>query len=144
MEHTRFVCNAPEPVWPIGITMARSVAARICCCMVFMAIALLMPARAQNDDFASLVAGADAARQQGDAPKAIELYKRATQKNPNWPDGWWFLGILQYDQNRYQLAGDALTRYLQLTPKAAPAFALRGLCEFNTGAHTQKPCRTWS
>jgi tetratricopeptide (TPR) repeat protein len=137
MEHIRFVRNAPEPVWPLGIPMARSVAARICCCMVLMAIALLIPAKAQNDDFASLAAGADAARQQGDAPRAIELYRRATQKNPNWPDGWWFLGILQYDQNQYQLAGDALTRYLQLTPKAAPAFALRGLCEFNTGAYPE-------
>jgi tetratricopeptide (TPR) repeat protein len=105
--------------------------------MVLMAVALLLPARAQIDDFASLAASADAARQQGDAPRAIELYKRATEKNPNWTDGWWFLGILQYDQNQYQPASDALTRYLQLTPKAAPAFALRGLCEFNTGAYPE-------
>jgi tetratricopeptide (TPR) repeat protein len=135
MDHIRFVCNRPENIWPIGITGARRVAVRICCCMVLMAIAVITAARAQSDDFASLAASADAARQQGDAPRAIDLYRRVTEKNPNWPDGWWFLGILQYDQNQYQPARDALTRYLQLTPKAAPAFALRGLCAFNLGAY---------
>ena len=57
--------------------------------------------------------------------------------NPSWPDGWWFLGILQYDANQYVPAQDALNRYLQLTPHAAPALALRGLCEFNTGEYLQ-------
>ncbi len=103
--------------------------------MILAAMAVVTSVRAQSDEFSSLAAGADAARQQGDAPRAIELYKRATEKHPKWADGWWFLGILQYDQNRYQPAADALTRYLELTPKAAPAFALRGLCEFDTGAY---------
>lgn len=137
MDHIRFVRHAPKSVWPLWTVTTRGLAARICCCMVFMAIALLPPASAQSDDFAALAASANTARQQGDAPRAIELYEKATERNPNWPDGWWFLGILQYDQNQYQPASDALTRYLQLTPKAAPAFALRGVCEFNTGAYTQ-------
>jgi tetratricopeptide (TPR) repeat protein len=137
MDHIRFVCHTPEPVWPLRIIKARGFATRICCCMVLMAIALLPPAKAQTDEFSSLAAGADAARQQGDTPRAIELYKKATEKNPNWTDGWWFLGVLQYDQNQYQPARDALTRYLQLTPKAAPAFALRGLCEFSIGAYPE-------
>lgn len=137
MDHIRFVRHTPTPVGPINITKARVFAARICCCVILAAMAVVTNVRAQSDEFSSLAASADAARQQGDAPRAIELYKRATEKNPNWPDGWWFLGILQYDQNQYQPASDALTRYLELTPKAAPAFALRGLCKFNLAAYPQ-------
>ncbi|HEY1742928.1 MAG TPA: tetratricopeptide repeat protein, partial [Granulicella sp.] len=91
----------------------------------------------QSDNFASLVSSADAARQQGDIPTAIALYRKAVEQNPNWPDGWWFLGILQYDANQYVPAQEALSRYLQLTPNAAPALALKGLCEFNTGEYAQ-------
>ncbi|MGA9716640.1 MAG: hypothetical protein WBQ79_00040, partial [Acidobacteriaceae bacterium] len=77
MDHIRFVRHTPKPVGPITIIRARGFAARICCSMVLMAVALLPSATAQTDEFASLAAGAYAARQQGDAPKAIELYKRA-------------------------------------------------------------------
>jgi tetratricopeptide (TPR) repeat protein len=105
---------------------------------LFLLISLPLIARSQTtDNFASLAASAEAARQQGDIPAAIQLYKKVTEVNPNWPDGWWFLGILQYDANQYLPALDALNRYLQLTPNAAPALALRGLCEFSTGEYLQ-------
>jgi tetratricopeptide (TPR) repeat protein len=111
---------------------------RACLLILIGAGGLSLPARSQTaDNFASLVSSADAARQQGDIPTAIALYRKAVEQNPNWPDGWWFLGILQYDANQYVPAHDALNRYLQLTPDAAPALALRGLCEFNTGEYLQ-------
>ena len=111
---------------------------RVCLLILISAGVLSLPARPQTaDSFASLVSSADAARQQGDIPTAIALYRKAVEQNPNWPDGWWFLGILQYDANQYVPARDALNRYLQLTPDAAPALALRGLCEFNTGEYLQ-------
>ena len=47
------------------------------------------------------------------------------------------MGILQYDANQYVAAQEALNHYLQLTPNAAPALALRGLCEFNTRNYPQ-------
>jgi tetratricopeptide (TPR) repeat protein len=103
-----------------------------------MLVSLPLIARSQTtDNFASLAASAETARQQGDVPVAIQLYKKVTEVNPSWSDGWWFLGILQYDANQYLPALDALNRYLQLTPNAAPALALKGLCEFNTGEYLQ-------
>lgn len=84
-----------------------------------------------------LVAEATQARTQNDIPRAIELYSRAVQANPDLPDAWWFLGSLQYATGAYVPARDALSHYLQLTPNAAPAFALRGLCEFETGEYSQ-------
>lgn len=70
---------------------------------------------------------------QNDVPRAIELYSKAVQGNPKWPDGWWFLGSLQYGTGAYGPARDALSHYLELMPDAAPAYALRGLCEFESG-----------
>ena len=84
-----------------------------------------------------LITQASAARMQNDIPRAIELYSRAVQVNPKWPDGWWFLGSLQYGTGNYVLARDALSHYIEMIPSAGPAFALRGLCEFETGRYTE-------
>jgi tetratricopeptide (TPR) repeat protein len=79
-----------------------------------------------------LMAQASAARMQNDIPRAIELYAQAVKVDPKWPDGWWFLGSLQYGTGAFVPARDALSRYIEMTPNAGPAFALRGLCEFET------------
>jgi tetratricopeptide (TPR) repeat protein len=96
-----------------------------------MSFVLSCCAFSQADDFDSLAASANTARSQGDIPQAIKLYRKATSQDPNWADGWWYLGILQYDANAYAPASEALTHYLALTPDAGPAMALRGLCEFH-------------
>lgn len=85
----------------------------------------------------ALIAEAAEARTQNNIPRAIELYSQAVRANPNLPDAWWFLGSLQYASGAYAPAKDALSHYLELIPKAAPAFALRGLCEFETGEYSQ-------
>jgi predicted Zn-dependent protease len=94
-------------------------------------------AQANPEKFNDLVVKAAAAREQNDVPQAIELYRQAVELKPEWPDGWWFLGSLQYGTDSYGEARDALTHYLALTPDAAPAFALRGLCEFETAEYAQ-------
>lgn len=83
--------------------------------------------------FAQLSAAADAARQSGDLSRAAQLYSQALRLNPSWPDGWWYLGQLHYIANDYAQAIHSLTHYLSLVPNAAPATALRGLCEFELG-----------
>ncbi len=89
-------------------------------------------APAQFDD---LAARAAAARDQQNLPLAIELYTQAEQLKPDWQEGWWYLGVLQYSNNQFPGAIDAFTHLLQLVPTAVPAMALRGLCEFETGAY---------
>lgn len=91
------------------------------------------PADRQND----LMAEASAARMQNDVPRAIELYSKAVAQNPKWPDGWWFLGSLKYSAGDYAAARDALSHYVEMVPTAGPAFALRGLCEFETAEYQQ-------
>jgi tetratricopeptide (TPR) repeat protein len=80
---------------------------------------------------------AAAARMQNDVPRAIELYSKVVEQNPKWAEGWWYLGSLQYGTGAFVAARDALSRYLEMTPTAGPAFALRGLCEFETGEYSQ-------
>ena len=49
---------------------------------------------------------------------------------PDWAEGWWNLGTLEYDRNAFAPARDAFAHLLKLDSSAAPAWALRGLCEF--------------
>lgn len=85
--------------------------------------------------FDELVAKAAAARDQQNVPLAIQLYTQAEQLKPDWQEGWWYLGVLEYGTNQYAAAVDAFSHLLQLVPTAVPAMALRGLCEFETGSY---------
>jgi tetratricopeptide (TPR) repeat protein len=96
----------------------------------------LCAAQANPASFSDVVAKATAARDANDLPGAIELYQQGLKLNSQWPDGWWFLGSLEYATGDYLAARDALTHYLELTPNAAPALAMRGLCEFEIGDYS--------
>jgi tetratricopeptide (TPR) repeat protein len=106
-----------------------------------LALLLMGPALAVGQDrpetFDELAASAAAARQQNDIPRAMDLYQKAVQLNPKWPDGWWYLGSLQYAVNAYAASIEALTHYIELTPRAGPALALRGLGEFEQGQYPE-------
>ena len=108
-----------------------------CLAVAALALFFMIPLAAgqTSSDFENLVAKASAARDQNDLPQAISLYTQAVQLKPDWPDGWWYLGSLQYGTNAYPDAIDSLTHYLHFMPKAAPAFALRGLSEFETAEY---------
>ena len=88
-------------------------------------------------DFDSLVQAGSAARDQNDATTALKLYTGALELKPDWPDGWWYVGVLEYGNGSYSAAQDALSHFIQLTSDAGPALALRGLCEFELGAYPQ-------
>lgn len=63
---------------------------------------------------------------------AIRLYKQALRIKPSWDEGWWDLGMLNYELDHYQDGRDAF-RHLTLTsPNVAVGWAMLGLCEFET------------
>ncbi len=105
--------------------------------LIFFMVSCIASAQDTVAGFDDLVARASTAREQNNLPQAIDLYTQAEQLNPKWPDGWWFLGSLQYATDAYGPARDALTHYIDLNPNAGPAIALRGLCEFETGEYVQ-------
>jgi len=63
---------------------------------------------------------------------AAQLYARGVKLRPGWTEGWWALGMINYERDRYAECRDALTQMVKLDPSAAPGFALLGLCEFRT------------
>jgi tetratricopeptide (TPR) repeat protein len=108
-------------VWAIAVT--------------FAFIASHLDAQDAAPQFADVAARAAAARDQGNLPQAIDLYNQAEQLKPDWAEGWFYLGMLQYSADSYQPAIEAFNRLLQVDPHAIPGMALRGLCEFETGAY---------
>ncbi|HKW17274.1 MAG TPA: tetratricopeptide repeat protein [Terriglobales bacterium] len=108
------------------------------CVLFIVTSAFWLPAASQTAglSFDELVSGANSAREQNDPARAIELYTRALQVNPKWPDGWWFVGSLEYRTGAYAEAQDALSHYIELTSDPGPALGLRGLCKFEIGDYT--------
>ena len=82
--------------------------------------------------FDRVSAAATKARTQNRTEDAIGLYRQAVKLRPSWAEGWWFLGELLYDQNKYPEARDSLRRLIDLDHTTGPGFALLGLCEFET------------
>src|SRR5262249_251314 len=87
---------------------------------------------AQQSDFYSIAKAATAARESGDTAAAIRSYQRAVELHPDWQEGWWYLGTLQYDADRYADAIPAFQNLLQLALWMGPAWNFLGLCEFET------------
>src|SRR5262249_14412713 len=106
--------------------------------LVLLALPRVLSAAPQSSpspQFDDLAARAAAARDKPDLPLAIQLYTQAEQLNPDWKEGWWYLGVLHYSSTQSPAAIDAFPHLLNLAPASIPARALRGLCEFETGAY---------
>jgi tetratricopeptide (TPR) repeat protein len=83
-------------------------------------------------DFETAAKSAAAAREAGHADEAIRAYRRAVEIYPGWGEGWWYLGTLLYDGDRYSEAIPAFQKLVELAPSAGPAWNFLGLCEFET------------
>jgi tetratricopeptide (TPR) repeat protein len=104
--------------------------------MLLAPIVFLIAVAAQSASAFDDVAGrARAAREANDVPRAIELYRQALGLNPKWEEGWWYLGSMLYDTDQYTAGREALRRVVELDANAGPAWALLGLCEFETGEY---------
>jgi len=88
------------------------------------------------EEFSRISRQAGDARVQGRLADAVNLYHQALSLRPEWKEGWWYLGMLLYDQDQYAAARDALRQLVVLDPKAGPAFAFLGLCEYETKDYT--------
>ena len=93
------------------------------------------PANAQRQSatFSQLSKKAAEARDADRLDEAVALYKKALTLRPKWEDGWWALGTLQYDQDRYPQAAQAFERLLAVNPANGTAHAMLGLCQSELG-----------
>lgn len=90
------------------------------------------PPTAASARFAQVSKQAAEAREQERLEDAVRLYREGVRLQPGWKEGWWYLGTMFYDQNRYEEGRTALRRFTVLDPKVAPGWALLGLCEYET------------
>jgi tetratricopeptide (TPR) repeat protein len=97
-------------------------------------IVLLLAAAAAGQtapqSFEDLSARAQQAYEANRPEEAAQLYAEAVKLRPDWTQGWWALGMIAYEQDRYAECRDALTRMVEQDASAAPGWALLGLCEF--------------
>ena len=94
------------------------------------------PAKAQTAPpsaaFDKTVKLGDQARLAGRLGEALDLYAKALQMRPVWADGWWNVGAILYEGDRYAEARDAFRNLVSIDPKRGPAWGMLGLCEFQT------------
>lgn len=102
---------------------------------IVLCIAAVSAAQKAPQSFEQLSAKAQQAYDANQDDEAAHLYSEAVQIKPDWPEGWWALGMIDYQHDRYSQCRDNLTHMVALDAKAAPGWALLGLCEFNTGQY---------
>src|SRR5580693_5524760 len=111
-------------------------AALLRCAAVALSLSSLLgakPSSAQvieSQNFDNVAKAATAALQAGDTSEAIRDYRRAVEIRGDWEEGWWYLGTLQYDADRFVEAIPPLEKVVELDPANGPAWNFLGLCEF--------------
>ena len=89
--------------------------------------------KGQSANFPSLASEAAAARDANRLDDAAALYRKALNLNPNWTEGWWSLGTIDYDRDAYGDAASEFQKLAALDPKAGSARIMLGLSEFELG-----------
>jgi tetratricopeptide (TPR) repeat protein len=119
-------------------------------CRVFpllLLISMASPAApaTQQENFDEVVKQATSARNADQPTQAIALYREAVRLRPSWDEGWLWLGNLLYDQDRFPEAQSSFAHFVEIQPKPGPAWAMKGLCEFETRdfAQAMKDLQTW-
>ncbi len=99
---------------------------------ILMWLACTAAAQSVAPSFEDISAKAQKAYEANHLDEAVGLFQEAIKLNPDWTQGWWALGMIEYQRSRYPECRDALTRLVALDATAAPGWALLGLCEFET------------
>jgi tetratricopeptide (TPR) repeat protein len=68
----------------------------------------------------------------GQTVEAIRDYQRVLKQRPEWKEGWWNLGVLQYSANRFPDAISTFQHVVKFAPDLGVAWSLLGLSEFET------------
>jgi tetratricopeptide (TPR) repeat protein len=82
-----------------------------------------------RSSFEALRAAATEAREKDQVDRALELYRKAVAARPDWAEGWWFLGVLNYDRQQYAPAVGAFEQFVRVEPDNGQGWGMLGLCE---------------
>ncbi len=65
--------------------------------------------------------------QEGRLAEAAEAYRGLLACTPDWAEGWWRLGTLEYDRGSFAAARDAFSRLIEHRPDHGLGYLFRGL-----------------
>jgi tetratricopeptide (TPR) repeat protein len=99
---------------------------------VLLCLGMTAAGQTTSQSFEQLSERAQQAYNANHDDEAAQLYAEAVKSRPDWAAGWWALGMIDYQHDRYPKCRDELTRMVALDASAAPGWALLGLCEFRT------------
>jgi tetratricopeptide (TPR) repeat protein len=85
--------------------------------------------------FEHIVKQADEARLAERFEEAVSLYGKALNIKPKWPEGWWYVGAIFYQKDLYPQARDAFQNLVALESERGPAWAMLGLCQYQTAEY---------
>ncbi len=84
----------------------------------------------ESATFERVAALAAQARETGELGEAARRYREAVTLRSDWMEGWWYLGTLLYDLDRFGEALEALRVLASFQRENAVVWALIGLCEY--------------
>jgi tetratricopeptide (TPR) repeat protein len=112
--------------------------------MIAFAAALLMQALMQagpanpaparphaSPSFEDLSRQAAEARDAKRLEEALALYKKALKLKPDWAEGLWEAGSIEYDQDQYKECSADFRRLAALKQDEPPGWTMAGLCEYH-------------
>lgn len=100
--------------------------------LVLLLTAQANPQSTTQNSFETLAKQADAARAADQLNEALALYSKGVKLRPSWSDGWWSMGSILYEQDRFLEAQEAFRHFVATAPKPGPGFAFLALCEYET------------
>ncbi len=98
---------------------------------------LSIAGRGSASTFEELAQAATAAREARDVASAIDKYSAAVQVNPEWQEGWWYLGTFLFGTKQFEPAETAFAKFVALAPTSAPGYAFKSLSEIQTGHYQE-------
>ena len=114
--------------------------------VLLISLSLARPTDPAPARFEAIAHQAEVARSENRVQDAIRLYRQGTLLRTSWTEGWWYLGTLLYDQDRFPEANSAFQHLLASTAHGGPAHAFLGLCQYETGNYDDslKQFRVWA
>jgi predicted Zn-dependent protease len=67
------------------------------------------------------------------AETALRFFRAGVDLNPQWADGWWHIGLIDFNLDRFAEAREALARLVALVPDSGPGWSLLGVCDHRLG-----------